>query len=74
MVAYFNASPLQQAEEAIYQDNCDPMVNWDGLDLQKDLEKVGLAVKVEQERSRRERFAVAHINVNHLYVSRALVC
>jgi putative ATPase len=40
---------LQQAEEAIYEDNCDPMVNWDGLELQKDLEKVGLTVEVEQE-------------------------
>ncbi len=42
---------LKLAESAIYEDNSDPMVNWDGLDLKKDLEKTGLTVKVEQQRS-----------------------
>ncbi len=42
---------LKLAESAIYEDNSDPMVNWDGLDLKNDLEKVGLTVQVEQERS-----------------------
>ncbi|MEL4897115.1 AAA family ATPase [Crocosphaera sp. Alani8] len=42
---------LKIAESAIYQDTSDPMVNWDGFDLQKDLQKAGLTVKVEQQRS-----------------------
>ncbi|HHP7231139.1 MAG TPA: AAA family ATPase [Xenococcaceae cyanobacterium] len=42
---------LKLAESAIYEDNSDPMVNWDGLDLKNDLEKVGLTVQVEQERA-----------------------
>ena len=42
---------LKLAESAIYEDDSDPMVNWDGLDIKKDLEKVGLIVKVEQQRS-----------------------
>ncbi len=42
---------LKLAEEAIYEDNSDPMINWDGLDLQRDLEKLGLTVKLEQERA-----------------------
>ena len=42
---------LKLAESAIYEDNSDSMVNWDGLDLQRDLEKAGLSVKIEQERS-----------------------
>ena len=42
---------LKLAESAIYEDDSDPMVNWDGLDLKKDLEKAGLRVKVEQQRA-----------------------
>ncbi|BAU67448.1 recombination factor protein RarA/unknown domain fusion protein (plasmid) [Stanieria sp. NIES-3757] len=40
---------LQLAESAIYENESDPMVNWDGLDFKKDLEKAGLRVKVEQQ-------------------------
>ncbi len=42
---------LKTAEEAIYDDKLDPMINWDSFDLQRDLEKLGLTVKIEQERS-----------------------
>ncbi len=42
---------LTTAEEAIYEDKSDPMINWDSFDLQRDLEKLGLTVKLEQERS-----------------------
>ncbi len=42
---------LKLAESAIYENDLDPMVNWDGWDLQENLEKVGLRVKVEQQRS-----------------------
>jgi hypothetical protein len=42
---------LKLAESAIYEDDSDPMVNWDSLDLKKDLEKVGLRVEVELERT-----------------------
>ena len=40
---------LKRAEETIYEDNSEPMVNWDGFDLQKKMEKAGLTVKIEQE-------------------------
>lgn len=42
---------LKTAEEAIYDNPSDPMINWDSVDLQEDLEQAGLTVKVEQERS-----------------------
>ncbi len=42
---------LKTAEEAIYDDHSNPTINWDSYDLQRDLEKEGLTVKVEQERS-----------------------
>ncbi len=42
---------VKTAEEAIYDDKLDPMINWDSFDWQRDLEKVGLTVKIEQERS-----------------------
>ncbi len=42
---------LKTAEEAIYDDHSNPTINWDSSDLQQDLEKEGLTVKVEQERS-----------------------
>ena len=42
---------LRTAEEAIYDDHSNPTINWDSFDLQQDLEKEGLTVKVEQERS-----------------------
>ena len=42
---------LKTAEEAIYDDKSDPMINWDSFDLQRDLEKLGLKVKLNQERS-----------------------
>ncbi|MDJ0897693.1 MAG: AAA family ATPase [Xenococcus sp. MO_188.B8] len=45
---------VEAAEEAIYDDKSDPMINWDSLDLQRDLEKVGLKVKVEKTRSQTE--------------------
>ncbi len=41
---------LQLAEEAIYDDNSDPMINWDSFDWQRDLAKAGLTVKIEEER------------------------
>ncbi|MEM9273950.1 MAG: AAA family ATPase [Cyanobacteria bacterium P01_F01_bin.143] len=45
---------VQKAEEAIYDDSSDPMINWDLGDLQRDLEKLGLIVKAEEERSQAE--------------------
>lgn len=42
---------LKTAEEAIYDDKSDPMINWDSYELQRDLEKVGLTAEVNQERS-----------------------
>ena len=42
---------LKTAEEAIYEDKSDPMINWDSFDLQRDLSQAGLTVKLEQERS-----------------------
>ncbi len=41
---------LKIAEEAIYENNSDPMVNWNGLDLQRKMEKAGLKVKMKQNR------------------------
>ncbi len=41
---------LKLAEEAIYEDNLDPMINWDSFDLQRDLAKAGLTIKIEEER------------------------
>ena len=41
---------LQLAEEAIYENNSDPMINWDSFDLHRDLVKGGLTVKIEEER------------------------
>lgn len=45
---------LMAAEEAIYQDSRDPMVNWDAADLQRELESVGFRVEVQVERSHQE--------------------
>ena len=45
---------VQKAEEAIYDNLSDPMINWELGDLQRDLEKLGLTVKVEEERSQTE--------------------
>jgi putative ATPase len=42
---------LVAAEEAIYSNKLDPMVNWDVDDLQVAFEDVGLVVEVEEERS-----------------------
>lgn len=42
---------LQQAEEAIYENSSDVMVNWEALALKQDLERVGLVVAVECDRS-----------------------
>ena len=42
---------LKQAEEAIYQNKNDPMVNWNDVDLKQDLESLGLSVEVELESS-----------------------
>ncbi len=39
---------VKTAEEAIYDDKLDPMINWDSFDWQRDLEKVGITVKIEQ--------------------------
>ncbi len=41
---------LVAAEEAIYNDKLDPMVNWDVDDLRVAFEDVGLVVEVEEER------------------------
>ena len=42
---------LVAAEEAIYTDKLDPMVNWDAFDLRAAFEAVGLVVEVDEERS-----------------------
>ena len=42
---------LKQAEEAIYQNKSEPMVNWNDIDLKQDLENIGLSVEVESESS-----------------------
>ena len=42
---------LTAAEEAIYQEALDPMVNWDVNDLRLAFESAGLAVEVQIERS-----------------------
>jgi putative ATPase len=47
---------IAAAEEAIYADPTDPMVNWDGADLQKSFEQAGFSqveLKVETTRSER---------------------
>jgi putative ATPase len=41
---------LVAAEEAIYSDKLDPMVNWDTDELRVAFEKVGLVVEVDEER------------------------
>ncbi|MEP0778326.1 AAA family ATPase [Microcoleus sp. ZQ-A2] len=41
---------LVAAEEAIYSDNLDPMVNWDTDELRVAFESVGLVVEVDEER------------------------
>ena len=45
---------LVAAEEAIYSDALDPMVNWDADGLRKMCEDGGLVVEVKQERSQSE--------------------
>ncbi len=47
------AARIVQAEEAIYSDPADPLVNWDGNDLVKLFESAGFSVtaNVEEERS-----------------------
>lgn len=42
---------LVAAEEAIYTDKLDPMVNWDTNELRVVFEEVGLVVEVDEERS-----------------------
>ncbi|HAA31787.1 MAG TPA: AAA family ATPase, partial [Cyanobacteria bacterium UBA8553] len=42
---------LVAAEEAIYSDKLDPMVNWDTAELRVAFESVGLGVEVDEERS-----------------------
>ncbi len=42
---------LVAAEEAIYTDKLDPMVNWDAFDLRAAFEAVGLVVEVDEQRS-----------------------
>jgi putative ATPase len=42
---------LVAAEEAIYSDKLDPMVNWDTDELRVALESVGLVVEVDEERA-----------------------
>jgi putative ATPase len=42
---------LVAAEEAIYTDKLDPMVNWDTDELRVALESVGLVVEVDEEQS-----------------------
>jgi putative ATPase len=42
---------LVAAEEAIYSDKLDPMVNWDTDELRVAFEEVGLVVEVDEERS-----------------------
>ncbi|MEQ9238034.1 AAA family ATPase [Coleofasciculus sp. E2-BRE-01] len=42
---------LVAAEEAIYRDKLDPMVNWDAWDLRQALESVGLGVDVDENRT-----------------------
>ena len=40
-----------EAEEALYQDQADPMLNWDAIDLLPQFEAVGFAATVELERT-----------------------
>ena len=40
-----------EAEEALYQDQVDPMLNWDAIDLLPQFEAVGFAATVELERT-----------------------
>ena len=42
-------SKLKQAEEAIYQDDTNPMVNWDSITLQRDLETISQSVQIDLE-------------------------
>jgi len=42
-------SKLQQAEESIYQDKADPMVNWDSITLQRDLEAIATCIQIDLE-------------------------
>ncbi|MEM7757738.1 MAG: AAA family ATPase [Cyanobacteria bacterium P01_A01_bin.40] len=46
---------LRQAEEAIYKNDQDEMVNWDGVNLQQNLENAGLMAEIEQERMQTSR-------------------
>jgi putative ATPase len=40
-----------EAEEALYQDQADPMLNWDAIDLLPQFEAVGFSATVELERT-----------------------
>ena len=40
---------LKLAEEAIYQNQNDPMVNWNDIELQQNLADLGLSVQLESE-------------------------
>ena len=46
---------LRQAEEAIYQNEQDVMLNWDGVNLKRNLEQAGLTVEIDQERMQTPR-------------------
>lgn len=48
------AQRIRLAEEAIYHDEADPLVNWDGPDLMELLAGAGLAVEAQTEREVRD--------------------
>ena len=40
---------VKTAEEAIYKNPDDPLVNWDGSSLEQDLETLGLHIQIEEQ-------------------------
>ncbi|MFH7026462.1 MAG: AAA family ATPase [Heteroscytonema crispum UTEX LB 1556] len=61
---------LVSAEEAIYTQQKDPMVNWDVEDLQKALEIAGLVVEIQIERSSTQMH-ITPVFLNRLFASNA---
>lgn len=50
-----------EAEEQIYRETTDPLMNWEGADLQTDFEQAGLKVELSSEASSREVYISAHL-------------
>ncbi|MFW6359183.1 MAG: hypothetical protein ACOC0N_08250 [Chroococcales cyanobacterium] len=57
---------LVEAEEKIYQNPNDAMVNWNEKDLEAAFEAVGFEVKIDVKSSQTQLLITPHLIMNHL--------